>query len=418
MPAEAAVRDSLAGFQTRSLDDWLDALIHAEWIAMEIGPLGAQAPEFMQELELGLGLGLGLGLELELTGGGVEQTPEDMRSPSWQASCQDLQALGPWLRAAMRATSSAELTLQATALGVIGALEAGALDVRPGLRHFIQGHADEMAFWLQHTDQEVLARLEADAAEPHVDFDLHQEMLEEVRAMRREPNRAPDYLSPTKSWAWVHAATSAANRYSRRLQVACHEAGHAVAIHHLNPEAIFDKVTIESQPGAAGHVSRGFNEAYGEVYLNSLESSMEHAVAAMAGRAAEERRFGKMRSDSGAVGDMAQATKACWNAITAYGLDPVFGMVCLPAVAPNESSSVASPIASTGWLHELAQQRLHVWMKWAQSEAEALVAHHWQEIEALTEELMRQQTLSNADARRVIAAAARVPGYVLKAVPV
>lgn len=326
------------------------------------------------------------------------------------SSAPGMAELTPWLQSAMSALGEDALTARSLGLGLIHALQSGALDKHHDLRHFLHGHADELRFWLQHSNQ--LHGLSNKATS--VDTSVMASKALQESANKHEKS----FKAPTVLWQWLHAAVQEANDYACRLQVAYHEAGHAVAIHLLIPEGVYETITIEPKGSSGGRVSHGRNESFERVYMNSLEQVMEMAVVALAGRAAEVHRFGKMRADSGALSDMATATEGCWRAITTFGLDPVFGLIVpAPILAQPESGSPFIAMAPSGWLHDLAQQRLHVWIHWAQREAQRLVEENWTLVEALAEELMHRKTINNVEARQLLAPLTSEKDYQLSPIP-
>ncbi len=94
-------------------------------------------------------------------------------------------------------------------------------------------------------------------------------------------------------------------------------------------------------------------------------------------------------------------------AITAHGLDEVFGPVSLhaaqSATGADKFERVVS-MANSGWLQDLAQQRLHVWMGWGAEQARLLVSQHMEEIRKLSYQLYKRKTLSNAEVRAILGA--------------
>lgn len=389
MPLAAALRESLALHAESSFEEWMLALLASKTSEST----GTQPPQ--------------------RTAASRSSEATDDPDPN----DPDLQVLAPWFFSAMSVLGEAAVSLRAVSSAVLSALHHQALADRPAIRHFAQGHADDLQFWLEHSGQgPVLVQLESTATSRTLA--PNEEMAEEIKRLKASASTEGASLFPTIAWQWVQAAVSSANRYSRELQVAYHEAGHAVAIHALLPEAVYDKITIQPSGSSSGFVSRVLNESFRMVYQWSLECDMEAAVIALAGRAAEERRYGKSRSDSGAMADMAQATQTCWMAITRHGLDPVFGMILPASVMEKDDKAGHMPLAPTGWLNDLAQQRLHVWLQWAKTEADALVAHHWTQVEQLAHTLMRQKTLDNASARGVLINSESTGPYQLRPIPV
>jgi ATP-dependent Zn protease len=109
------------------------------------------------------------------------------------------------------------------------------------------------------------------------------------------------------------------------------------------------------------------------------------------------------------VGDIQGATALVWEGITAFGVDEVFGPVGLKAAQSavaqnNQGGSFLTDMAPTGWLQDLAQQRLHTWMTWGLSEARRLLNAHWDQVDRLALALFERKTMSNAEVRSVLGA--------------
>lgn len=334
----------------------------------------------------------------------------DAEKPAQVTSDPEYQVLRPWLFAAMRSLGQSTLTLPAMALALRGAIQADALAGQTAFAHWCEGHLDELSQWLSFgnypLDDLTLAQDDGDIA---LDAAFTQ-VLDKVNVQEH---------APSATWKWVHAVIQAANEDNRQRQVAYHEAGHAVALHVLSPETVFTKITIEPEGNKGGYVAPDRNSSYDQGYLNSLEHAMETVVVALAGRAAEVHKFDEVRADSGATSDMRHATTVAWLAITAFGLDPDFGLLSLAGVQGLEAQGgFVVPMAPTGWLQDLAQKRLHAWLQWGMQEARALVNDCWPLVDELARVLMQHKTLDNAQAREALGRwRAGSPPYSLRSVP-
>jgi len=332
-------------------------------------------------------------------------------TPAAQAPEDDpvFQDLKPWLVGARRCLDQSALTADAVAMALQAALRSGALDSHIGFAHWVEGHLDELSEWLtfRNSAPDMWEPAQDDAA-----LDIHTDLQDALDKLH------PQEHAPTALWKWAQATVQTANDERRQLQVAYHEAGHTVALHVLSPETVFTTVTIQPEGNISGHVASTRNSGYNHIYMNSLEHALESIVALLAGRAAEVRQFGECRADSGAVNDIQKATGTAWTAITSFGLDPDMGMVSLAAVQQLASSSSVMPMATQGWLNDLAQQRLHTWLRWGNAEATALVEACWPLIDTLARTLMRQQTLDNDQTRVLLGRwRADAPPYRLRPLP-
>lgn len=378
------------------------------------GPAQDKMP-LTAELKQALAVGAAAGFEswlAHLLNGDAPQAGADTGQPADPVSTSpEFRTLQPWLWAAMRSMKTSALSLPGLALAVHSAVKADALKEHVAFAHWCEGHADEFEAWLTHHGYglEGLSPAAADASAIALD-PLFAEALTKLDA---------EECAPDAIWKWMHAVVRAANEDNYQLQVAYHEAGHAVALHVLTPETVFTKITIAPEGNKGGYVASDRNDAFEQIYMNSLEQAMESIVVSLAGRAAEVRRFGGSRADSGAVNDMQKATLTAWQAITAFGLDPEFGPLSMAAVQNiDKGNPHLAPMADSGWLQVLAQQRLHAWLRWGMQEANALVEACWPMVESLALDLMKQKTLDNARAREQLGRwRAGSPPYVLRTLP-
>lgn len=305
---------------------------------------------------------------------------------------EEWKTLQPWLLGAIQSHGAEYASPLVIAQAVVSALAANALAVHVAFEHLCQGHADELLFWLEHSKQ-----FRADVRPLQGDYKLIA-----LAADTKLPSTTGQsaVFAPSKAWVWLHVAVNEANQFSRLLQVAYHEAGHAVALHALIPETSFNTITIEPSADSSGRVAFQRNDVFSSVYDHSLEYAREQIVVLLAGRAAENKRYGRHRGDSGAASDFSSATRIAWRSITAFGLDPVVGPVNLAAAfETGAESAMITGMSNNGWMQNLAQQRLHAWLLWGADQAERLIEDRWDSVDALAVKLMQHKTLDNNQAR-------------------
>jgi cell division protease FtsH len=102
--------------------------------------------------------------------------------------------------------------------------------------------------------------------------------------------------------------------------IAHHEAGHALAIHHLPKADPATKVSIVSRGMALGYT---MNLPEDDRYLQARSKFEDEIAGALAGRAAEELVFGELTT--GASSDLEKATKMARAMVTQYGMSEVLG---------------------------------------------------------------------------------------------
>lgn len=390
-------------------------------ISAQLAPWGKLAPvitapreekmPLSQELRASLVTGSEMSVEdwLRLL---LQQAPQASPPENPTDHGEEWATLAPWIRSAMRAHAVEEATLASLALGIVSAVQANALGKHVDFAHLCQAHADELLSWLEHAAQ-YRRGLEPDLnVEPSLAVAQSEDLREAIKSVDSDEH------APSATWRWLQAAVNAASRYNRALQVAYHEAGHAVALHVLSPEASLKTVTIVEKDDSSGHVHRELNNGYESTYRFSLEHMQEDLVVKLAGRMAENKRFGEGRGDTGALSDFSAATRSTWLAVTAFGLDPVFGPVNLAAIQNLSSNSEHIVAANaSGWLQDLAQRRTHVWLRWGMQETKRLIETHWTQVEALAEAVMRQKTLSDRDARIILGALPLKGEFALQPLP-
>lgn len=115
---------------------------------------------------------------------------------------------------------------------------------------------------------------------------------------------------------------SGVSDHEREL-TAYHEAGHALATHHLLPESKLTRLSIiPSTKGMAGY-SMAIQP---DKTFQSRADIEAHIAVALAGRAAEELVFGARQVTTGASNDLAKATDMCARMIVEWGMDDEMGL--------------------------------------------------------------------------------------------
>lgn len=301
----------------------------------------------------------------------------------------ELQALFPWIQGAVGHYSVESLTGPVLAAAALKALDAGALDAHSVLKAQAQGFTDELQAWLKHLKQDISASFVPVTDEnQRSNVPLSSQLS---GRLKKEDEKA------TLLWQLVQATITEASEYSRLLQVAYHEAGHAVVSLAIRPEYRITTLSIISKDGSAGRVGFQINPGYQQWTGLSREYVMEDLAVGMAGRIAEVQRFGALRADPGAHGDFAQATKLAWAAITAMGLDDEFGPIILAELNVKKDENL-----SQGPLYEQAQLRLQYWLKTAYADTQRLVEANWPAISALAEDLFSKREMSESDIHSAI----------------
>ncbi len=186
------------------------------------------------------------------------------------------------------------------------------------------------------------------------------------------------------------SATKAVITPETLRRIAFHESGHALVAHVLAAGSV-ERVSIEPRGPALGatYVTRHHEEPlYGERELRSRLAMM------LAGREAEMMVFGN--ASSGAADDLKRASELATSMVGSLGFGKTFGLLSMAGV-PRE---LIGPDVQKSVLDE-ARQLLEA----AQAECRRVLEAQRDRLEALTELLLGQETVSGAPLKRVLSGA-------------
>ncbi|WP_457354395.1 AAA family ATPase [Roseateles sp. P5_D6] len=170
-------------------------------------------------------------------------------------------------------------------------------------------------------------------------------------------------------------------------RIAFHESGHALVAHVLEAGSV-ERVSIEPRGPALGvtYVTRTHEEPlYGERELRSRLAMM------LAGREAELIAFGN--TSSGAADDLKRASELATNMIGSMGFGKTFGLLSMAGV-PKE---LIGPDVQKSLLDEA-----RALLESAQAECRSVLEDKRDRLDALTEMLLGQETVSGAPLKRVL----------------
>jgi cell division protease FtsH len=171
-------------------------------------------------------------------------------------------------------------------------------------------------------------------------------------------------------------------------RVAFHESGHALVAHVLQAGSV-ERVSIEPRGPALGvtYVARAHEEPlYGEAELRGRLAMM------LAGREAELIAFGN--ASSGAADDLKRASELATNMIGSMGFGKTFGLLSMAGV-PKE---LIGPDVQKSLLDEA-----RALLESAQTECRRVLVEQRDRLDALTEMLLSEETVSGAPLKRVLA---------------
>jgi Peptidase family M41 len=179
-----------------------------------------------------------------------------------------------------------------------------------------------------------------------------------------------------------------------RERVAYHETGHAIVSLVLRPEVQIDEVSLIPKGDADGYVSYEESSPYFK-RPTSRDDFLSSICVSLAGRGAEQKKFGHDALDAGASSDLESSTKLTWRAIAEWGLDHEFGPVNLAALASIDG-------AASNWLSDRAQQRLQTILKEAVEKTNKILFENWDNVELVATELLKRRRLSEEDLLRLL----------------
>lgn len=174
-----------------------------------------------------------------------------------------------------------------------------------------------------------------------------------------------------------------------RIATAYHEAGHAIVSSILRPALSVTKVSIIKTEDYSGvTVYDPSNPFWTEgMTVEDLQSSL---TTLLAGRACQLIKFGFNKIDDGAASDIERATDIAWRYIAKGGLDPEIGPINLEVISKLQEQA-------SGWLFDEVQKRVQTVLKAAADRAEKLLQANWDQVEAVTSELLQKKDLTEND---------------------
>ncbi|WP_217915896.1 ATP-dependent metallopeptidase FtsH/Yme1/Tma family protein [Miltoncostaea marina] len=166
--------------------------------------------------------------------------------------------------------------------------------------------------------------------------------------------------------------------------IAWHEAGHALAAELCPTHHKAQRVTILSRGDAGGLALYGSQDRA----LTSQQHLHERMVVAMAGRAAEQIRFGII--SSGAANDLEQVNGMAREAVERLGFSPRVGQI-ITSSGPHGSTPLS------GEVRRIIDEEIGRMVDAAYADAVALLTDHREELDALAELLLAQEQIDRAD---------------------
>jgi len=271
----------------------------------------------------------------------------------------------------------AEVSAEALVVGAVVAQRAGALVNRPSILAHLHSNADSIKELLVARGWQDSEIDFPSSSSVSTTLPLSKDIVEAV-------SEADDVSDPFM--VALNVGLGSAVRLKLKRRIAYHEAGHAVVSLVLRPDVQITEVSLIEKDDSDGHVAYEGSSPYFSRPTSRRDFMMTMSVL-LAGRGAEQAKFGHDAIDAGATSDLQSATKLAWQAIAEWGLDPDFGPVNLPALASMNN-------VKAGWLWDLAQQRLQAVMKETAGRTELILNENWQTVEAIALAVLAKDRLT------------------------
>lgn len=172
-----------------------------------------------------------------------------------------------------------------------------------------------------------------------------------------------------------------------RHRIAVHESGHALAHYIILGKSNIKRLFLEGEESAL--------ETTTPPETITADLARKFMVIFLAGRAAEERIYGRNMVGNGAGLDLSKATALAYEAITELGFDEAFGLISFAGFSHSKRAIPPS-------LLSLAEQRTVFWLKNAHLQAKALLAKHHIAHAALLDALLVRNSLSGDEVAEII----------------
>jgi cell division protease FtsH len=199
---------------------------------------------------------------------------------------------------------------------------------------------------------------------------------------------------------WGRARRSRAVDDKDRVLTAYHEAGHALAQSLLKDADPVHKVSIIPR-GPFGGATFSLPEKDRMTYNRSYAEATLRVMCA--GRIAEELLGHDM--NSGAAGDIRQATQMARMMVTEWGMSDQLGFVFYGDNLPNRplALDLAASKDVSDKTTELIDEEIKRLIDTAYADARRLIETHREQLEALAQALLKYETLSGEEVRRIMA---------------
>ena len=176
--------------------------------------------------------------------------------------------------------------------------------------------------------------------------------------------------------------------------IACHEAGHAVASWHLKHVDSLMKVSIIPRGKSLG--SAWYLPEERQIVTKSQFT--DQICASLGGRAAEEIVYGDV--SSGALDDLEKVTKQAYSMVAYYGLDEDIGPISFYDSTGKNEQMLVKPYSED--MAQRIDKEVHDLVTSAYERTKELLQEHRDELEALTQLLIKKEVVGKEDLEAIM----------------
>ncbi|XP_047513453.1 ATP-dependent zinc metalloprotease YME1L isoform X1 [Pieris napi] len=175
---------------------------------------------------------------------------------------------------------------------------------------------------------------------------------------------------------------------------ACHEGGHALVAHYTKDSHPLHKVTIIPRGPSLGHTAYIPAKERYHVTKQQLLAMMD---TMMGGRAAEELVYGPEKITSGASSDLKQATSIAIHMVREWGMSDKVGLRSMEAPKGAFQQEQLGPQTN-----EMVDSEIKKILSESYERAKAILRAHAKEHKALSEALLKYETLDADDIKAIM----------------
>ena len=170
---------------------------------------------------------------------------------------------------------------------------------------------------------------------------------------------------------------------------ALREASHTIISKRLMPQVHIRQIAVSPRSTTHGFVATNHEELQNNMSIEDIKHRM---CISLAGRTALMKKYGEIAGvDMDASSDLQYATKDAYQAIAYYGMDKEVGYINIEGVMDAQKNTAEK--INVRHNHEKIDTALEKWMDEAKESTKQLIDKHWEEIEALANNLLDKEIM-------------------------